>query len=85
VVTPLNILLLLLGVLQLVIRALVFRFLAMLVMLKCDSVKKLDTHALLGMELSFNALLLYCFDLFYLNCMVVLMILIVLFCLVGCR
>jgi hypothetical protein len=58
----------------------------MLVMLKCDSAKiKLDTHAPLGRELSFNALFLYYFDLFYLNCMVVLMILIVLFCLVGCR
>jgi hypothetical protein len=57
----------------------------MLVMLKCDSLKKLDTHALLGRELSFNALFLYCFDIFYLNCMVVLMILIVLFCFVGCR
>jgi hypothetical protein len=57
----------------------------MLVMLKCDSLKKLDTHALLENELSFNALFLYCFDLFYLNCMVVLMILIVLFCYVGCR
>jgi hypothetical protein len=53
----------------------------MLVMLKCDSLKKkLDTHALLRRELSFNGLFLYCFDLFYLNCMVVLIILIVLFC-----
>jgi hypothetical protein len=57
----------------------------MLVMIKCDSLKKLDTHALLGRELSFNALFLYCFDLFYLNCMVVLMVLIALFCFVGCR
>jgi hypothetical protein len=57
----------------------------MLVILKFDSLKKLDTYALLGRELSFNALFLYCFDLFYLNCMVVLLILIILFCYVGCR
>jgi hypothetical protein len=58
----------------------------MLVMLKFDSPKKiLDTHALLGRELSFTALFLHSFDLFYLNCMVVLTILIVLFCYVGCR
>jgi hypothetical protein len=57
----------------------------MFVMLKFDSLKKLDTHALLGRELSFNILFLYCFDLFYLNCMVALMILIILFCYVGCR
>jgi hypothetical protein len=54
-------------------------------MLKFDSLKELDTHTLLGRELSFNALFLYCFDLFYLNCVVVLMILIILFCYVGCR
>jgi hypothetical protein len=51
----------------------------MLVMLKFDSQKKLDTHALLGRGLSFIALFLYSFDLFYSNCMVVLMILIILY------
>jgi hypothetical protein len=57
----------------------------MFVMLRFDSQKKLDTHALLERELSFSSFLLYSFDLFYSNCMVVLMILIVLFCYVGCR
>jgi hypothetical protein len=57
----------------------------MLVMLKFDSQKKLGTHALLGRELSFIALSLHSLDLFYSNCMVVLMILYVLFCYVGCR
>jgi hypothetical protein len=54
-------------------------------MLKFDSQKKLDTYALLGREMSFNALFLYCFDFFYSNCIVVLIILIVLLCSVGCR
>jgi hypothetical protein len=57
----------------------------MLVMLKFDSLKKLDTHALLGRELSLIALFLHSFDLFYLNCTVVLIILIVLFYYVDCR
>jgi hypothetical protein len=56
-------------------------FLAMLL----GSQKKFDTHALLGRELSFTTLILCSFDLFYLNCMVVLMILIFLFGYVGCR
>jgi hypothetical protein len=49
------------------------------------SQKIFDTHALLGRELSFTTLILCSFDLFYLNCMVVLMILIFLFGYVGCR
>jgi hypothetical protein len=36
------------------------------------------------MEMSFTALFFHSFDLFYSNCMVGLMILIVLFCYVGC-
>jgi hypothetical protein len=57
----------------------------MLIMLKFDSQKKLGTHAFLGRELSFTSLFLHSFDLFYSNCMVVLMILIILFCYVGYR
>jgi hypothetical protein len=57
----------------------------MLVMLKFDSKKKLDIHALLERELSLIALFMHSFDLFYSNCIVELIILIILFCYVGCR